>query len=87
MGFRLWEGRKETIRLRLAEYFDSDDDDENKTETNLVRHKSNFNPKKGRNALLDTVCGTLESMSIEGNTLNKTQHNLSKKCYQIVAQW
>lgn len=37
------------------------------------------NPKKGRNALLDTVCDTLESLSTEDNTpKNKRQHNLLK---------
>lgn len=68
-----------TRKLRLAEYFHSDDDEENITETSLVKNKSNFNPKKGRNALLDTVCDTHESLSTEDNTpKNKRQHNLLK---------
>lgn len=68
-----------TRKLRLAEYFHSDDDGENTTETDLVKNKSNFNPKKGRNALLDTVCDTLESMPTEDNpSKNKRQHNLLK---------
>ncbi|XP_061190029.1 uncharacterized protein LOC133197859 [Saccostrea echinata] len=67
-----------TRKLRLAEYFHNDDEDENTSEGDLVRNKSNFNPKKGRNSLLDTVCNTLQNIPLN-NEKNNTRNNLRKE--------
>lgn len=59
---------KEYIRkLRLVEYFYSDDDEENIIEISFVKNKFNFNFKKGRNVFLDKVCDIFESLLIEDN--------------------
>ena len=44
-----------TRKLRLVEFFQSrENDDDNTNETkDLVKNKSNFHPKKGRNNILD----------------------------------
>lgn len=69
-----------TRRLRLAEYFQNDEDDEDTYEDDLVWNKSKFNPKKGRNTLLDKVCHTLESMPLkEDNNTEKKRSNLLKE--------
>ncbi|XP_062604091.1 uncharacterized protein LOC134265884, partial [Saccostrea cucullata] len=69
-----------TRRLRLAEYFnttESDESDSNEPE-DLVRNKSNFNPKKGRNGMLDTVCETLQSLTLDTTHNKSVRNNLSK---------
>lgn len=50
-----------TSKLKLAEYFHSDDEEENitVTETNLVRNKYNLNSKNERNAHLHTPLHTV----------------------------
>ncbi|XP_062571387.1 uncharacterized protein LOC134233429, partial [Saccostrea cucullata] len=67
-----------TRKLRLAEFFHKDDEDENTSESDLVRNKSNFNPKKGRNSLLDTVCNTLQNIPLRNEKIN-TRSNLRKE--------
>lgn len=54
----------------MAEYFYSEDtqkEEEFITEPDLVRNKSTFNPKRGRNDVLDTVFDTLENIPLENN--------------------
>lgn len=59
-----------TRKLRLAEYFYSEDTEKEEdfiTEPDLVRNKPTFNPKRGRNDVLNTVCDTLENIPLENN--------------------
>lgn len=72
-----------TRKLRLKEYFNEDDDDSTQNlneeqEQDLVRNKSDFNPKRGRNQTLDTVCNTLDNFQLS-NVPRQTKSNLSKK--------
>lgn len=70
-----------TRKLRLAEYFnntESDEENEN-TQLDLVKNKSNFNPKKGRNNILDTVCETLQNLPLDSTECLSTKQNLSKE--------
>ena len=70
-----------TRKLRLAEYFnntESDEENEN-TQLDLVKNKSNFNPKKGRNNILDTVCETLQNLPLDSTECISTKQNLSKE--------
>lgn len=72
-----------TRKLRLKEYFYEDDDDSTQNlneeqEQDLVRNKSDFNPKRGRNQTLDTVCKTLDNFQLS-NVPRQTKSNLSKK--------
>lgn len=60
----------------MAEYFYSEDtrkEEEFITEPDRVRNKSTFNPKRGRNDVLDTVCDTLENIPLEINGKKKTK--------------
>lgn len=53
--------KKYTRKLRLVEYFYSEDTEKEEefiTEPDLVGNKSTFNPKRERNYVLDTVCDT-----------------------------
>lgn len=72
-----------TRKLQLKEYFNEDDDDSTQNlneeqEQDLVRNKSDFNPKRGRNQTLDTVCNTLDNFQLS-NVPRQTKSNLSKK--------
>lgn len=72
-----------TRKLRLKEYFNEDDDDSTQNlneeqEQDLVRNKSDFNPKRGRNQTLDTVCNTLDIFQLS-NVPRQTKSNLSRK--------
>lgn len=72
-----------TRKLRLREYFNEDDADSTQNlnegqEQDLVRNKSDFNPKRGRNQTLDTVCNTLDNFQLS-NVPRQTKSNLSKK--------
>ena len=54
-----------TRKLRLTEYFYDPDNNESRNEqSDIVRNKSNFNPKKWRNMVLDSVCETLENLPL-----------------------
>ena len=57
-----------TRKLRVAEYFYEEDDGETELEEHLVRNKSYFNPKKGKNEILDTICDTLNNLPLNSNT-------------------
>ncbi|XP_062592820.1 uncharacterized protein LOC134254311, partial [Saccostrea cucullata] len=73
-----------TRRLRLREYFhesdtsESDSESTDAEETDLVRNKSKFNPKRGRNKTLDAVCDTLENIHFP-NKPRTIKPNLSKE--------
>lgn len=43
-----------------------------------MKNKSNFNPKKGRNNILDTVCETLQNLPLDSTECISTKQNLSK---------
>ena len=45
----------------------------------MVRNKSKFNPKKGRNMVLDIVCETLENLSLKTSSRELRKNNLSKE--------
>lgn len=50
-----------TRKLRSTEYlYDPDNDESSNEQNDIVRHK--FNPKKGRNMVLEIVCETLEKI-------------------------
>lgn len=66
-----------TRKLRLAEFFCEEDEEEIMDE-NLAKNKSKFNPQRGRNHLLDTVCDTLLKIPLSDDNSNSTKHNLSK---------
>ena len=68
-----------TRRLKLAEFFHSEDgSDDIPEEKDLLRNKSKFNPKKGRNNTLDTVCETLQTLPLDStNYCEKIKQNLS----------
>ena len=64
-------------------------------EQDLVRNKSKFCPKRGRNAVLDTVCETLENVPLHNTTgrksnLNKEEEtamkNLSNDCSIVIKE-
>lgn len=43
---------------------ESDEENEN-TQLDLVKNKSNFNPKRGRNNILESVCETLQNLPLD----------------------
>ena len=64
----------------MTEYFHDPDDNKSGNEQNdIVRNKSNFNSKKGRNMVLDTVCETLENLSLNTSCRELRKNNLSKE--------
>lgn len=73
-----------TRRLRLKEFFSENRGDESRNtdfgeETvDLVKNKSHFIPKRGRNRTLDSVCDTLENLNLCSRPSN-TRSNLSKE--------
>lgn len=74
--------KEHTRKLRLAEYFnDTESDEENEnTQLDLVKNNSNFNPKKGRNNILDTVWETLQNLPLDStDCIKSTKQNLSKE--------
>lgn len=69
-----------TRKLRVAEYFYEEDGGETELEEHLVRNKSYFNPKKGKNEILDTICDTLNNLPLNSNTENEnTKCNLNNE--------
>ncbi|KAJ8302796.1 hypothetical protein KUTeg_019192, partial [Tegillarca granosa] len=76
-----------TRKLRLTEYFNTKDketeestadeaeENRNNISKDLVLNKSNFNPKKGRNYTLDTVCNTLENTPLNNDQGSNTKRN------------
>lgn len=71
-----------TRKLRLAEYFYSEDTEKEEDfifyfiilfYPDLVRNKSTFNQKRGRNDVLNTVCDTLENIPLENNGKKKAK--------------
>jgi hypothetical protein len=61
-------------KLRLREHFynennDTDDDDHNHNPEDLVANKSNFNPKRNKNILLDTCIDTITKTACELSSL------------------
>ncbi|KAJ8305853.1 LOW QUALITY PROTEIN: hypothetical protein KUTeg_016398, partial [Tegillarca granosa] len=78
-----------TRKLRLTEYFNTKDketeestadeteENRNNISKDLVWNKSNFNPKRGRNYTLDTICNKLENMPLN-NDHNTKRNNLTK---------
>lgn len=69
-----------TRKLRVAEYFYEEDEGETELEEHLVRNKSYFNPKKGKNEILDTICDTLNNLPLNSNTENEnTKCNLNNE--------
>jgi hypothetical protein len=75
-----------TRRLKLKEFFNEDDTEFDETplhdsqpeQEDLVRNKSNFLPKRGRNKTLYMICDTIENIQLP-NTSSKTKCNFSKK--------
>lgn len=72
-----------TRKLRLKEYFNEDDDNSTQNqneeqEQDLVRNKSDFHPKRGRNQTLATVCNTRDNFQ-HSNVPRRAKSNLSKK--------
>ncbi|KAJ8305863.1 LOW QUALITY PROTEIN: hypothetical protein KUTeg_016408 [Tegillarca granosa] len=79
-----------TRKLRSTEYFNTKDketeestadeaeENRNNLSKDLVWNKSNFNPKRGRNYTLDTVCNTLENIPLNDNGSNTKRNNLTK---------
>lgn len=71
----------------MAEYFYSEDTEKEEefiTDPDLVRNKSTFNPKRGRNDALDTVFDTLENIPLENNGKRKQKSNLTKVEEQVM---
>ena len=69
-----------TRKLRLTEYFyDLDNNESSNEQSDIVRNKSNFNPKKGRNMVLDSVCETLENLPLNTSCRELRKNNLLKK--------
>jgi hypothetical protein len=74
-----------TRRLKLREFFNEDSEtDEVPSQTNeqepedLVRNKSRFIPKRGKNRTLDVVCDTIENIQLP-KALNNHKSNLSRE--------
>lgn len=44
-----------------------------------MKNISNFNPKKGQNNTLDTVCATLQNLPLDSTERISTRQNLSKE--------
>ena len=65
--------KKFTRKLRLAEQFYSEEDSLEKQDKPLVRNKSSYNGKRGRNRVLDTYIDFLEKFPLEKD-IRKTQN-------------
>ena len=78
---QLTEDVKEFNRkLRLIEYFDGIEDEDN----SLVRNKSNFIPNSERNAALDKFISTVEEFPKTKNSKSKIKQNLCKSEYNAI---
>lgn len=69
-----------TRKLKVAEHFYKESESDTESEENIVRNKSFFNPKNGKNDILNTVCDTLNNLPLNSNINNcKTKFNLSRE--------
>lgn len=69
-----------TRKLKVAEHFYKESESDTESEENIVRNKSFFNPKNGKNDILNTVCDTLNNLPLNSNIKNcKTKFNLSRE--------